>query len=135
MTTLAGKEWRRSDHNGRVVVVNIFATWCPPCRAEMPMLVKTAKAYRPKGVDFVGVSLDEGGPEVVKPFVERYKMDFPVVFPGAGPSIADGIRGIPFTLVIDHQGRLAQTYSGLVSEAQLTRDLDLLVAEIPGDGS
>lgn len=129
MHTLEGKEWRLSEQKGRVLVVNLFATWCPPCRAEMPMLVETAAAYRSKGVDFVGVSLDQGGAKVVKPFVAKYKIDFPVLFPTAGPSIADGVSGIPVTLVIDRQGRLAQAYSGMVSEEELTRDLDRLVAE------
>lgn len=129
MNTLDGKEWRLSEHKGRVLVVNLFATWCPPCRAEMPMLVESAAAYRSKGVDFVGVSLDQGGAKVVKPFVAKYKIDFPVLFPSGGPSIADGVSGIPVTLVIDRQGRLAQTYSGMVSEAELTRDLDQVVAE------
>lgn len=129
MPALDGKEWRLSAHKGRVLVVNLFATWCPPCRAEMPMLVETAAAYRAKGVDFVAVSLDRDGAKVVKPFVAKYKIDFPVLFPSGGPSIADGVTSIPVTLVIDRQGRLAQTYSGMVSEQELTRDLDRLAAE------
>lgn len=129
MQTLDGKEWRLAEHKGRVLVVNLFATWCPPCRAEMPMLVESAAAYRAKGVDFVGVSLDQGGAKVVKPFVAKYKIDFPVLFPSGSPSIADGVSSIPVTLVIDRHGRLAQVYSGMVSEEELTRDLDQLSAE------
>jgi thiol-disulfide isomerase/thioredoxin len=129
MKTLDGKDWRLSDHKGRVVLINLFATWCPPCRAEMPMLVESAKAFAPKGVDFVGVSLDQGGAKVLQPFISKYKIDFPVVLPGEGPSIADGVSSIPVTVLVDRSGRLAQAYAGMVSESELKRDLDLLVAE------
>lgn len=129
MKTLDGRDWRLSDHKGRVVLINLFATWCPPCRAEMPMLVESAKAYAPKGVDFVGVSLDQGAAKVLPPFISKYEIGFPVVLPGDGPSIADGVSSIPVTLLIDRSGRLAQTYTGMVSEPELKRDLDLLVAE------
>ena len=127
--TLDGKDWRLSEHKGRVVLVNLFATWCPPCRAEMPMLVDSAKAYAPKGVDFIGVSLDQAAAKVLPPFISKYKIDFPVLLPGDGPSIADGVSSIPVTLLIDRSGRLAQTYTGMVSESELKRDLDQLVAE------
>lgn len=129
MKTLDGSDWRLSDHQGRVVVVNLFATWCPPCRAEMPTLVENARTYADQGVDFVGVSLDRGAAKVLPPFVAKYQIDFPIVVPGAGPSIADGVSSIPVTLLIDRSGRLAQTYRGMVSESELKRDLDRLVAE------
>lgn len=131
MKTLDGREWRLSDHKGRVVLINLFATWCPPCRAEMPMLVQSAHAYAPEGVDFVGVSLDQGGAKVIEPFVAKYKIHFPVLLPGEGPSIADGVTSIPVTVLIDRAGRLAQAYAGMVSEEELKRDLDQLVAEAP----
>lgn len=129
MKTLEGEDWRLSDHEGRVVLVNFFATWCPPCRAEMPMLVETGQTYASKGVDFIGVSLDQGGAKVLQPFIKQYQIDFPVVLPGDGPSIADGISAIPVTLLIDRSGRVAQVYRGMVSESQLKPDLDHLVAE------
>ena len=93
------------------------------------MLVDNAKAYAPKGVDFVGISLDEGGAKVLRPFISKYKIDFPIVLPGEGASIADGVSSIPVTVLVDRAGRLAQVYSGMVSEAELKRDLDQLVAE------
>ena len=93
------------------------------------MLVESAKAYAPKGVDFIGVSLDQDAARVLPPFISKYKMDFPVVLPGPGPSIADGVSSIPVTVLIDRSGRLAQVYTGRVSEPELERDLDHLVAE------
>ncbi len=127
--TLDGKAWNLAEHKGHVVLINLFATWCPPCRAEMPGLVETIDTYRPQGVAALALSLDERGAEVVRPFAAKYKMDFPVALPGPGPSVADGVSSIPVTLLIDREGRLAQTYVGMVSESDLKRDLDALLQE------
>lgn len=129
--TLNGTPWRLVDHKGKVVLVNLFATWCPPCRAEMPGLVETIGQYQSKGVDALAISLDESGAKVVAPFVTKYKMSFPVGFPGNSPSVADGVSSIPVTLLIDRSGRLAQTYVGMVNQTELRRDLDALLAETP----
>jgi thiol-disulfide isomerase/thioredoxin len=127
--TMDGRGWNLESHKGKVVLVNLFATWCPPCRAEMPGLVKTVGEYREKGVDSLALSLDQNALKVVPAFVAKYKMDFPVGYPGDGPSIADGVSSIPVTLLIDRSGRLAQTYVGMVDEQQLRHDLDQLLGE------
>lgn len=127
--TLDGAPWSLAAHKGEVVLVNLFATWCPPCRAEMPGLVETINAYQPKGVAALALSLDQGGLDVVRPFAAKYKMNFPVAVPGEGPSIADGVSSIPVTVLIDRSGRIAQTYVGMVRETELKRDLDQLLQE------
>ncbi|PTY04279.1 hypothetical protein DB347_20510 [Opitutaceae bacterium EW11] len=129
--TLDGKTWSLAAKKGQVVLINLFATWCPPCRAEMPGLVQTISIYGTKGVAALALSVDEGGADVVRPFAAKYKMSFPVALQGAGPSPADGVSSIPVTLLIDRDGRLARTYVGMVSESQLTRDLDALLQEKP----
>lgn len=129
VNTMDGAHWNLSAHKGNVVLINLFATWCPPCRAEMPGLAKTIDAYKAKGVDALALSLDQDGPKVVPPFAAKYQMDFPVGYPGEGPSIADGVSSIPVTVLIDRSGRLAQTYVGMVDDAELKHDLDQLLAE------
>ncbi len=129
VNTFDGTGWNLAAHQGKVVLVNLFATWCPPCRAEMPGLVKIVDEYRGKGVDSLALSLDQDATEVVPRFAARYKMDFPVGYPGEGPSVADGVSAIPVTLLIDRSGRLARSYVGMVDEEQLRHDLDQLVRE------
>ncbi|ACB74730.1 TlpA family protein disulfide reductase [Opitutus terrae] len=129
VTTLDGTPWSLESQCGKVVLVNFFATWCPPCRAEMPDLVKIAQDYRPKGVETIGLSLDEGGADVVQPFLKRYRVDFPVGLPEPGSAITAGITGIPVTLILDKSGRVARHYVGMISEEQVRGDLDALLAE------
>lgn len=129
VNTVEGAHWNLAAHKGKVVLINLFATWCPPCRAEMPGLVKTMDTYKAKGVDTLALSLDQDAAKVVPPFAAKYKMDFSVAYPGAGPSIADGVSSIPVTVLIDRSGRLAQAYVGMVDEQELQHDLDQLLAE------
>lgn len=130
-TTLDGRRWSLAEHRGQVVLLNFFATWCPPCRAEMPDLVDLAQAYQPKGVAVLGLSLDEGGAGVVQPFVQRYRLSFPVALADPSSEIAAGITGIPVTLLLDRSGRIARHYVGRISPEQVRADLDALLAEKP----
>lgn len=129
VTTLDGAPWTLEQQRGRVVLLNFFATWCPPCRAEMPDLVSIAADYRAKGVATLGLSLDEGGTAVVKPFLARYKVDFPVALAQPGSAITAGITGIPVTMILDRSGRVARHYVGMISADQVRQDLDALLAE------
>jgi peroxiredoxin len=129
MPDLDGKTWNLDDHRGKIVIVNFWATWCPPCRHETPDLVAVANRYAGKGVDAVGVSLDKGDPDVIRKFVREQNIPYPVVRPQADTPFVSGITSIPVTLLIDRQGRIARTYNGMVSKDELTADLDRLLAE------
>ena len=96
---MEGKTVRSSDFAGKVVVLDFWTTWCPPCRAEIPGFVELQKQYGDKGLVIVGVSLDQQGPEVVTPFMKQFSMNYPVVMGDAKIVQAfGGIRGIPTTL-------------------------------------
>lgn len=129
VSTLAGGTWSLAAQRGHVVVVNFFATWCPPCRAETPDLVKLAADYGPKGVSFIALSMDQDGPDVVRPFVKKYGMEYPVAMAQPGSAIAADITGIPVTKIIDRHGRIAREYVGMISADQVKADLDSLLAE------
>src|SRR5579859_645132 len=101
----AGKAVRLSDFRGRVVIVNMWATWCPPCRAEMPTLEKLAARY-PKDLVVLAISNDEGGWRAIDQF---WKNRFPHlrVALAPGPDLAPklGALGLPYTLIVDRDGR------------------------------
>ena len=110
---LSGKMINLSDFKGNVVVMNFFATWCGPCRQEMPSLEQVFQAYKHKDFVVLGVAGDVQGQEVVAPFVKEYGMTFPVVLdPQNVVSKQYRVRGIPTVYLVDRQGQIAGTYVG-----------------------
>lgn len=107
---------------GKVVVVNFWATWCGPCRAEIPGFLEVYKKYKSKGLEIVGVSLDEYGWEVVKPFTAKFKITYPVVI-GDGKLAQDygGIRAIPTTSIVDKEGNVVTRHVGILTKAQFEK--------------
>ena len=104
---------------GKAVVLNFWATWCGPCRAEIPGMIEVYKQYKSKGLEIVGVSLDQGGWDQVRPFAEKLKIPYPVVV-GDG-NLADdygGIDAIPSTFFIDKNGYIVDRHLGYLSKSQ-----------------
>jgi thiol-disulfide isomerase/thioredoxin len=134
--TLDGETFRLSDHLGEVVVMNVWASWCAPCRAEAPTLADLSAEYADKGVQFVG--LDTRDSDVsARAFVERFGLDYPNVIDRDGRLqllFSDSLppQAIPSTLVIDAQGRVAGRALGRVSESSLRGFVEPLLAEADG---
>jgi thiol-disulfide isomerase/thioredoxin len=102
---VGGKTVSSEQFKGKVVVLDFWATWCGPCRSEIPGYVELQKKYGDVGLVVVGVSLDRGGPEVVKKFVEEQKINYVIVM--GDDKIADafgGVDAIPTTFIIDRAG-------------------------------
>jgi cytochrome c biogenesis protein CcmG, thiol:disulfide interchange protein DsbE len=123
-----GNEWNFADHRGKVVVVNYWATWCPPCRVETPGLVSFADEYKSRGVEVVGVTVDEDL-SLIAPFVEKYEIKYPILIAGFDPNISGGSMALPTTFLYDKNGRLAKKYTGIVLESTLKSDANALLAE------
>ena len=128
----AAPVWTLSDVNGnpvssesfkgKVVVVDFWTTWCPPCREEIPHYVEMQKQLGPEGLVIVGISLDARGPSVVKPFMEKFGINYTVVMDDGEVSEAfGGIEAIPTTFVIDRQGRIASKKIGYETREQFQR--------------
>ena len=115
LTDLNGRTISSSELRGKVVLVNFWATWCPPCRAEIPDLIKLQEKYRDKLV-VVGISEDEIPPDEVKAFVSEQKMNYPVAMTTPALSkIFRGVSALPTTFVIDRDGKLQQRHVGMLN--------------------
>jgi thiol-disulfide isomerase/thioredoxin len=129
MERLDGGEWRLEDHLGQVVLINYWATWCGPCQMETPGLVSLARELGPKGLAVVGVSMDTGDRAKVRNFVERFQVRYPVVFPEKMSQLGSGIEGLPTTILLDRNGRVAKTYVGAVRRADFEADVNAVLRE------
>lgn len=117
LKTHEGKTVELAKLKGKLVIVNFWATWCPPCRREIPGFLDVYKQYKGKGLEIVGVALDEDGWSVVKPYVDRARMDYPVVVGDGNLANAyGGIESIPTTFVIDKKGNVARKHIGYMSK-------------------
>jgi thiol-disulfide isomerase/thioredoxin len=118
-TTLEGERFRLSDHRGKVVVVNVWATWCPPCRVEMPGFVDLQREMDPANVQFVGIAVDRADDDLVRDFVEEYSINFPTIH---NPSVAARHfpgNTVPRTYLIDEDGQIRYTHTGLILKPAL----------------
>lgn len=124
-----GKPFTLSDHRGQIIVLNIWATWCGPCRKEIPDFIKIQKELRDKGVLFVGVSIDRKGWKVVRPFIKKFGINYPImvdngtVFRKYGP-----FRAIPVTFIITRKGKIAYGGAGMVKSKSLKRVLEKMAS-------
>ncbi len=132
LPTLDGDIFDLSEHFGEVVVLNFWATWCAPCLEEIPGFVRLQSELGGKGLTFIGISVDEDGREVVDPFVEHLKINYPIAMDDG--DVAASYKGnlvIPSTFVIDRVGNVRGRYIGAVTFETLVPTLRTLLAERP----
>jgi thiol-disulfide isomerase/thioredoxin len=112
-----GKDIKLSDLKGKIVIIDFWATWCPPCRRGIPDLVEIQKKYE-KELIIIGISLDnETKPEVV-PFIKQYKINYPVAYGNMEVVKAYGnIQAIPTSFVVDQSGQIVDKHIGLVDKS------------------
>ncbi|MBU2539241.1 MAG: TlpA family protein disulfide reductase [Proteobacteria bacterium] len=116
------------NYQGKVMLVNFWATWCPPCRKEIPSLIELQKEYNDKGFTVIGISVDQAGVEVVKKFTDKLAINYPVVVGTSEVARGFGsIAGIPASFLIDRKGNIAKSYAGYVTHEELKKDIDAVI--------
>ncbi len=124
-----GTSVKLSDYRGKVVLLNFWATWCGPCKVEIPWFVEFQQQYKNKGFDVLGVAMDDEGWKAVKPFVEERKMNYRVVLGTDSVATAyGGIDSLPTTFVIDQNGKIASSHIGLVNKDDYLKEIQNLLS-------
>jgi peroxiredoxin len=113
LTSINGDQVSLSNFKGKVLIIDFWATWCPPCVKGVPEFSELYRTYKDKGFEIVGISVDREGPTVVKNFIEKNKVPYTVVM--ANMAVVDAYQvytGIPTTFIVDREGRIADKVIG-----------------------
>jgi cytochrome c biogenesis protein CcmG/thiol:disulfide interchange protein DsbE len=127
---VTGKTIQLADFHGKVVLLDFWATWCTGCKMEIPWFETFQSAYGRKGFAVVGVSLDEDGWKVLKPFLEEHKIPYTMLLGDHPMAKRYGIGNLPDTFLIDRQGRVAAAYKeSLVDKDNVEANIKTLLSE------
>jgi peroxiredoxin len=131
-----GATVRLSDYRGKVVLLNFWATWCGPCKMEIPWFIEFEQANKDRGFAVIGVSMDDEGWAVVKPFLAEWSINYRTLL---GDSIIaelyGGVDALPTSFLIDRDGRVASSHQGLISKTVYKNEIQELLSAQPGNGS
>ena len=125
VVSTSGQPITLSNYKGYVLVIDFFATWCPPCREAVPHLVGLNRKYGKQGLQILGLSLDEGDEGGVKDFISSKRINYPVALAGQDVQSDYGLRSLPTVYVIDKRGVVAEKFQG-GSEETLRRMEELV---------
>jgi thiol-disulfide isomerase/thioredoxin len=126
---MTGGDLKLADLKGKVILLNFWATWCGPCKVEIPHFVELQDKYRDQGVVFLGFSVDDPV-EKLKPFAAEYKINYPVLLGDGREDVQDAfgpIWGIPVTVMIGRDGSICKRYMGLATPEQFEKELQALL--------
>ncbi|HKT81214.1 MAG TPA: TlpA disulfide reductase family protein [Vicinamibacterales bacterium] len=129
MKDATNKEVDFSSYKGKVVLVDFWATWCGPCKIEIPGFVEFQKMYGPRGFQVLGVSVDDT-PKQLAPYIEQYQMNYPVLQGLGRDDVQDAfgpLAGIPTTFLISREGKICATHAGYTDKATFEREIKALL--------
>jgi len=123
LTDLNGEKVSLSDFKGKVIIVDFWATWCGPCKMEIPSFIQLQEKYQ-DDVVILGISLDQGGPKTVVPFAKKMNINYPIVYgDGSVVQAYGGVRGIPTTFVIDRDFNIQRKFVGYTDHKVFEKDI------------
>jgi peroxiredoxin len=127
---LAGNTHSLNDYSGRILVVNFWATWCPPCSDEMAKLNEFYGKYKPDGLEVVGIALDKDSLDLVAPFVKENQIKYTILL-GDQESLNQlkNFKGVPTTLVFDRSGEIRKKFDGSFEEQEMEETLQSLLED------
>jgi peroxiredoxin len=126
----SGKTVQLSSLRGKVVLLNFWATWCGPCKLEIPWFKEFQKSYEDRGLVVLGVSMDEDGWKAVRPYIEAKGVNYRVMVANEDVAKAyGGVNSLPTTLMIDRSGQIASTHVGLTSKPDYEAEIKKMLAE------
>ncbi|CAD6880851.1 Cytochrome c-type biogenesis protein ResA [Methylomonas albis] len=130
---LADKPQSVTQWQGKILIINFWATWCPPCLREIPEFIKLQEEYKDKGLQFVGIAIDDK--QAVEEYLKRIKINYPVLIGGDGATLlaqqlGNVINTLPFTVIVNQQGQIVHHQLGeLTREKVLEVIVPLLTAK------
>ena len=131
LTDLNGQPLSLASYRGKVVLLDFWATWCTPCRAEIPHFIEFQNNYRDQGLQVVGISMDDDL-KPVRPFYQEFKMNYPVAL--SDDKIADaygGILGLPVNFIIDRDGKIKAKHTGFTELPTIENEIETALATPP----
>lgn len=125
-----GKPVKLSDYKGKVVLLNFWATWCGPCKIEIPWFADFETRYRDKGFAVLGISMDDDGWESVKPYASKSKINYRLMIGTEQTAeLFGGVESLPTSFMIDKAGKIAKVHVGLVSKSDYEGEILQLLAD------
>lgn len=124
LASLDGGTLKLSDFRGKAVLLNFWATWCEPCKIEMPWFVELQKKYGPQGLQILGVAMDDASAKEISEFARKMGVNYPIVI--GKEAVGDQYGGLPYlpsTFYIDRDGKVVQRVFGLVSRSEIESDI------------
>lgn len=129
LTDQDGRTLRLSDYRGRVVLLDFWATWCHGCKTEIPWYMEFEGKYKERGLAVIGVSMDADGWKSVRPFIAEKKMNYDVVIGSDELGRKFGLNDMPLTLLIDRNGKIADSHAGVVDKVAWEQEIQELLAQ------
>ena len=115
---ISGQPISSDGLKGSVVILDFWATWCPPCRESIPFLAELHRKYAKQGLQVIGMSVDEGGERIVKEYVQQHKIPYPIVMASSKVTADYGVRALPVLYLIDQNGVVREQIMGFAAGAE-----------------
>jgi peroxiredoxin len=130
LASLDGKTLKLSDYRGKAVLLNFWATWCEPCKIEMPWFVELQKKYGPQGLQVLGVAMDDASPKEIAEFAQKLGVNYPIVIgkEEIGTQYG-GVQFLPSTFYITRDGKILDHVFGLVSRSEIESNIQKALAQ------